>query len=134
MARVAQNTSWQNYFEQYDTNLANLNPIYTTDTDSDKSAVIDQVLADSGLPDVTDSTDFDAVANKAKRDSRIDTANFDRYSVEKIITESCVQLGITTANRTLSALSNSLLSNMNQHDRDTVASQLDANESSSTLS
>ena len=134
MARVAQNTSWQNYFEQYDTNLANLNPIYTTDTDSDKSAVIDQVLADSGLPDVTDSTDFDAVANKAKRDSRIETANFDRYSVEKIITESCVQLGITTANRTLSALSNSLLSNMNQHDRDTVASQLDANESSSTLS
>jgi len=134
MARVAQNTSWQNYFEQYDTNLANLNPIYTTDTDSDKSAVIDQVLADSGLPDVTDSTDFDAVAGKAKRDSRIETANFDRYSVEKIITESCVQLGITTANRTLSALSNSLLSNMNQHDRDTVASQLDANESSSTLS
>ena len=85
MANVAQDTNWQTYFNDYETNRSNLNPIYTTDTDSDKSTVIDQVLADSGLPDVTDSTDFDAVANKAKRDTRIDTANFDRYTAEQII-------------------------------------------------
>ena len=134
MANVAQDSNWRTYFNDYETNQANLNPVYTINTDSDKSSIIDQVLADSGLPDVTDSTDFDAVADKAKRDTRIDTANFDRFTVEQIIQKSCVQLGITTANRTISALSKSLLSNMNQHDRDTIASQLDLNESADTIS
>ena len=134
MSKVAQNTNWQNYFENYETEKANLNPIYTTDTDSDKSAVIDQVLADSGLPDVTDATDLAAVAAKAQRDSRIDTANYDRYTVEQQITKSCEQLGITTVNRTISALSGTLLNNMNQHDRDEIARQLDLNESANTLS
>ena len=134
MSTVAQNKNWQTYFENYENEKDNLNPIYTTGTDSDKSAVIDQVLADSGLPDVTDSTDFDAVASKSKRDTRIDTANFDRFTSEQIIEKSCEQLGITTANRTISALSGSLLRNMNQHDRDTIAQQLDLNESADTLS
>ena len=134
MSTVAQNKQWQTYFEDYANEKDNINPIYTVDTDSDKSAVIDQVLADSGLPDVTDSTDFDAVADKAKRDTRIDTANFDRFTSEQIIDKSCVQLGITTANRTISALSGSLLRNMNQHDRDTIAQQLDLNESADTIS
>lgn len=134
MINVSQNPNWQTYFRDYDTNQENLNPIYNTDTDSDKSAVIDRVLADSGLPDVTDSTDFDAVASKAKRDTRIDTANFDRFTSAQIIEKSCVQLGITIANRTASALSNSLLNNMNQHDRDTIARQLDLNESADTIS
>lgn len=133
MARVAQNENWQNYFENYGQNLKDLNPLYNTETDSDKSAVIDRVLADSGLPDVTDATDFSAVAGKAKRDSRIDTANFDRFTDEKIIIESCNQLGITTANRTIGALSDSLLSNMNEHDRSTISSALDANESADTI-
>ena len=134
MSTVAQNTNWQNYFNNYETEKANLNPIYTIDTDSDKSAVIDQVLADSGLPDVTDATDLAAVAAKAQRDSRIDTANYDRYTVEQQITKSCEQLGITTANRTISALSGTLLNNMNQHDRDEIARRLDLNESANTLS
>jgi hypothetical protein len=134
MGKVAQNKQWRTYFENYENDKANLNPIYTTDTDSDKSAVIDQVLADSGLPDVTDSTDLEAVAAKAQRDSRIDTANYDRYTVEQQITKSCEQLGITTANRTITALSGTLLRNMNQHDRDEIARQLDLNESANTLS
>jgi len=134
MSKVAQNTNWQNYFENYETEKANLNPIYTIDTDSDKSAVIDQVLADNGLPDVTDATDLAAVAAKAQRDTRIDTANYDRYTVEQQITKSCEQLGITTANRTIIALSGTLLRNMNQHDRDEIARQLDLNESANTLS
>ena len=134
MAKVAQDSNWKNYFETYAANQADLNPIYTTDTDSDKSAVIDRVLADSGLPDVTDATDFEAVANKAKRDSRIDTANFDRITVEQQIIKSCEQLGITTANRTIGSLSGTLLRNMTQHDRDEIARALDLNESASTLS
>jgi hypothetical protein len=134
MSTVAQDTNWQNYFTNYENEKENLNPIYTTDTDSDKSAVIDQVLADSGLPDVTDATDLAAVAAKAQRDTRIDTANYDRYTVEQQITKSCEQLGITTANRTITALSGTLLRNMNQHDRDEIARQLDLNESANTLS
>lgn len=134
MAKVAQNKQWQTYFENYENEKDNLNPIYTTNTDSDKSAVIDQVLADSGLPDVTDATDLEAVANKAKRDDRINTANFDFYTPEQIIEKSCQQLDIETANRTISALSGTLLRNMNQHDRDKIANQLDSNESATTLS
>lgn len=134
MSTVAQNTNWQNYFNNYESEKANLNPIYTTDTDSDKSAIIDQVLADSGLPDVTDATDLVAVADKAQRDSRVVTANFDRFTVEQQITKSCEQLGIITANRTISALSGTLLNNMNQHDRDEIARRLDLNESANTLS
>jgi hypothetical protein len=134
MARVAQDANWQTYFNDYQSNKENLNPVYTTDSDSDKSAVIDQVLADSGLPDVTDPTDFSAVADKAKRDSRISTANFDRFTDEQIITKSAEQLGITTANRTIQAQAKALLNNMNQHDRDTIALQLDLNESADTIS
>jgi len=134
MSTVAQDINWQNYFTNYKIEQENLNPIYTTDTDSDKSAIIDQVLADSGLPDVTDETDLVAVAAKAQRDSRIVTANYDRYTVEQQIIKSCEQLGITTANRTTTALSGTLLRNMNQHDRDEIARQLDLNESANTLS
>ena len=134
MTRVAQNRNWQTYFENYNDEKANLNPIYTTDTDSDKSSVIDQILADSGLPDVTDGTDFEAVAGKARRDERVDTAGFDRLTDIQQIVEACKQLGITTQNRTQSSLSNTLLQNMNQHDRDEIARELDLNESADTLS
>ena len=134
MSRVAQNKQWQTYFEDYNNEKENLNPIYTTDTDSDKSAIIDQVLADSGLPDVTDPTDLVAVAAKVKKDSRVDTAGYDRLTVEKQIEDASKQLGITTANRTISSLSKTLLNNMNQHDRDEIARQLDSNESADTLS
>ena len=134
MATVAQNKNWQTYFEDYQNERDNLNPIYTTDTDSDKSAVIDQVLADSGLPDVTDPTDLEAVAGKAQRDERVDNAGYDRLSIQKQIEDACKQLGITTANRTIATLSAALLRNLNKNDRDKIADQLDANESEETLS
>ena len=134
MSKVAQDKNWQTYFEDYETNQNNLNPIYTTNTDSDKDAIIDQVLADSGLPDVTDATDFEAVAAKARRDDRIDTAGYDRLTVEKQILDASKQLLITTANRTISSLSNTLLNNMNKRDRDKIAKQLDLNQSANTLS
>jgi len=134
MINTSQNASWKTYFEEYVSNRLNINTSYTTATDSDKSAVIEQVLASLGLPDVLDSTDLEAVAIKAQRDTRIDTANYDRYTVEQQITKSCEQLGITTANRTISGLSNTLLNNMNQHDRDEIARSLDLNESANTLS
>ena len=134
LAKVAQAPKWVTYYEDYSNNLSNINPIFNTNTDSDKSAIIDQVLADSGLPDVTDSTDFDAVADKARRDSRINTSGYDRLTVEAQITKSCEQLGITTSNRTINSQSVSLLNNMNKHDRDEIATRLDLNESSNTYS
>ena len=133
MSKVAQNKNWQTYFEEYETNRNNLNNLYETDTPSDKEAIINQVLADSGLPDVTDATDFEAVANKANRDNRINTAGFDRFTVEQQILESAKQLGIITANRTFKNISNNLLTNMNEHDRNEIAKQIDLNESANTL-
>ena len=134
LAKVAQNTNWQTYFQDYEENFDDLNPIYTTQTDSDKSAIIDQVYTDSGYPDVRDPLDLIAVANKAKRDARIDTAGFDPLTAAQVITKSCEQLGITTANRTIYTQSETLLNNMNQHDRDEIARRLDLNESANTLS
>ena len=87
-----------------------------------------------GRPDVTDSNDLEAVADKAKRDDRIDSANYDRISVEQQIIKSCEQLGITTAFRTISSLSKTLLNNLNQQDRDTIANELDLNQSADTHS
>ena len=134
MSRVSQNTDWQTYFNDYETNSANLNPIYDIDTDSDKVSVIDRVLEEQGLPDVLDYTDLDSVANKAKKDTRIDTKNFDYYTTEQIITKCCEQLGITTSNNTVYNQSKLLLNNLNQRDRDIIAEALDLNESSNTLS
>jgi hypothetical protein len=134
LAKVAQAPEWQDYYENYEENFDDLNPIYTTSTDSDKSAIIDQVYTDSGLPDVRDPLDLIAVADKAKRDSRIDTTGFDPLTAAQVITKACEQLGITTANRTIYTQSETLLNNMNQEDRDRIARALDLNESSNTLS
>ena len=134
MARVSQNADWQTYFNDYETNSANLNPMYNIDTDSDKVSVIDRVLKEQGLPDVIDHVDLESVANKAKKDDRIDTKNFDYYTTEQIITKCCEQLGITTANRSIYNQSESLLNNLNLRDRQLIADALDLNESSNTLS
>jgi|TARA_R100000027_G_scaffold23384_1_gene16929 hypothetical protein len=133
IANTAQDTNWQTYFRDYEVNRSYLNPVYATDTD-DRTEAIDQVLADSGLPDVTDPKDFDKVANKAGRDSRINSANFDRLTSEQVIVRSCVQLGIPTANRTIDSLSGALLRNMNKHDRDLIVQKFDLNEDADTLS
>jgi len=134
MTRISQNANWANYFTNYEKNSANLNPIYTTNVDSDKAGVIDAVLRDQGLPDVLDFVDLEAVANKAKKDARIDTANYDRYTVEQQITDACKQLSITTTNRSIYNQSESLLDNLNLRDRAIIAEQLDLNEDADTLS
>lgn len=134
MARVSQNSNWITYFENYESNQAQLNPIYNAGSDSDKSAIIDQVLRNSGLPDVVDPLDLDAVANKAKRDDRIDTKGFDLLDTEQQITKCCEQLGLDTADTNIFDQSRRLLNNLNQHDRDKIQQALDLNESSDTLS
>jgi len=134
MTRISQNADWANYFREYEKNSANINPIYSVGSDSDKTTIIDTILRDSGLPDVLDFVDLEAVANKAKKDSRIDTAGFDRFTVEQQITDACRQLNIKTANRSIYNQSESLLDNLNQRDRDLVANRLDLNQDAETLS
>ena len=134
MVNLSQNANWKNYFVDYTSNWANLNPMYNTNTDSDKASVIDRVLRDAGLPDVVDHVNLDGVANKAKKDDRINTENFDSYMVETIITKCCEQLGIITTNRSIFHQSELLLNNLNERDRQKVADALDLNESSNTLS
>ena len=134
MTRVSQNANWANYFNDYEKNSANLNPIYTTDVDSDKASIIDTVLRDSGLPDVLDFVDLEAVANKAKRDSRIDTKGYDLLTVEQQIADACKQLGIATDNRSVNNQSESLLNNLNLRDRAIIAEQLDLNQDADNLS
>ena len=134
MTRISQNANWKKYFIDYEENLANINPIYTTSTDSNKSSIIDAVLRDSGLPDVLDFVELEGVADKAKRDSRIDTAGYDKLTAEQVIADACKQLNIDTANRSVYNQSESLLNNLNARDREIIAEQLDLNEDADTLS
>ena len=134
MTRVSQNANWANYFNDYEKNSANLNPIYTTDVDSDKASIIDAVLRDSGLPDVLDFVDLEAVANKANKDARIDTKGYDLLTVEQQIADACKQLSIATDNRSVYNQSESLLNNLNLRDRAIIAQQLDLNQDADTLS
>ena len=134
MAKVAQDSNWRTYFEDYEVNSSYINPIYNFNSEADRTATIDRIYTDSGLPDVVDYLDLDAVADKTKRDGRINTAGFDRLTADKVITKSCEQLGITTANRGIYSQSETLLNNMNQEDRDRIARALDLNQSISTLS
>ena len=135
MAKTSQTSTWIDYFENYKTRKNKLNPLYgNISTDSDKESIIDEVLKSQGLPDVVDYVDLVAVANKAKKDLRIDTAGFNSKTTEKVITESCDQLGITTANRSIFNQSKVLLNNMNKNDRLIIANALDDNETSDTIS
>ena len=134
MTRISQTPEFVTYFENYVQNFNASNPIYTTTTNLDKGAVIDQVLRDSGLPDVLDYLDLEGVANKSKRDDRIDDKGYDFLTVEKQITKSCDQLGIATKDRSIYNQSEQLLNNMNKNDRDKIARLLDLNQESTTLS
>ena len=133
MERVAQNTNWQTYFRDFEKNRQFLNPKYDTSTDSDKASIIDQLLIEQGLPDVTDFIDIQAVANKAINNSRISSAGFDKLTVEQIIKKCCEQLNIRTDGSVYNQ-SERLLNNLNAHDRQVIADAIDLNEDSRTLS
>ena len=126
LAKAAQNVDWQNYYNNYEAELANINPIFASDS-------IDSILASRGLPDVVDSTDIDSVANKAKQDDRIDTAGFDKLTVQQVIARSCTQLKISDRG-TVFDQSRRLLNNLNANDRDLVVAELKAHTDADTLS
>ena len=57
LSKVSQAPEWINYYKTYKENFAGLNPIYTTDSNTDKEAMVDEIYTNSGLPDVGDHLD-----------------------------------------------------------------------------
>ena len=133
LANVAQNSNWKAYFENFASRQANQNPIYNISTDTDRSIFINQVLRDRGLPEVLDSVDIDAVANKAKKDERLETRGFDLLNSEQLIEEAIRQLGLDTSG-SIYVKSERLLSNLNERDRALIEKELDQNIDNTTLS
>jgi hypothetical protein len=136
LLRVSQNPSWKDYFENYATRASYDNPVYNnTLTDSSIEGILDMVLRMRGLPDVTDYVDLDSVARKALRDTRLQgKLGNSRKTTEQIIKEACVLLSISVDYKDVYAQSKSLLSNMNENDREIVKRELDLHNEVNTLS
>ena len=137
MTNVAQNTNWKSYYENYETNFQNLNPIYDDiSRDADRNTVVEEVLRSRGLPDVIDSLDVPAVANKALLGPYgLDSKGFGAEGVtgEVAITEFLTQLGLSTIGSVYQK-SERLLKKLNDLDKELVEQELDANQDSDTIS
>jgi len=136
IAKTAQSTAWQDYYENYETRFAQLNAKYeNTAGDSENETIINNELRLRGLPDVTDYTDLPAVADKASRDTRlIGTVSFPGRGTADVIKKSCEQLGINITGRDVYGQSQSLLKSMNDFDRETVRLELENHQRANTLS
>jgi hypothetical protein len=136
IAKTAQSTAWQDYYENYNDRFAQLNAKYeNTAGDSENETIINNELRLRGLPDVKDYTNLPAVADKASRDTRlIGTVSFPGRGTADVIKKSCEQLGINITGRDVYGQSQSLLKNMNDHDRETVKLELENHQRANTLS
>ena len=136
IAKTAQSTAWQDYYENYNDRFAQLNVKYeNTAGDSENETIINNELRLRGLPDVTDYTNLTAVADKASRDTRlIGTVSFPGRGTADVIKKSCEQLGINITGRDVYGQSQSLLKNMNDYDRETVRLELENHQRANTLS
>ena len=136
IAKTAQSTAWQDYYENYNDRFAQLNAKYeNTAGDSENETIINNELRLRGLPDVKDYTNLPAVADKASRDTRlIGTVSFPGRGTADVIKKSCEQLGINVTGRDVYGQSQSLLKNMNDFDRETVRLELQNHQRANTLS
>jgi hypothetical protein len=136
LAKTAQSTAWRDYYENYESRFGQLNAKYeNTLGDSENASIIENELRLRGLPDVTDHTNLQAVADKASRDTRlITTVSFPGRSIAEVIRSSCEQLRINITGRDVYGQSQALLENMNNHDRDTVKLELENHQRVNTLS
>lgn len=131
----AQNTAWRDYFNNYETRLSQINPLYDTVSDSSEEEQINAALRRKNLPDVGTYLDLDSVAKKALRDTRLVTRLGDSgKTTEQIIEESCVLLGINITGKDVYAQSKSLLANMDNHDREIVKQEILLHKQASTNS
>ena len=136
IAKTAQAAAWQDYYENYESRFNQLNAKYeNTAGDSENETIINNELRLRGLPDVTDYTDLESVAEKASRDSRlVTTVNFPGKGTADVIKKSCEQLKINITGRDVYGQSRSLLENMNNFDRETVKLELENHQRVNTLS
>ena len=133
LIKTSQNTDFKSYIETYDDLSANQNAIYVPQDGQTDKDLVDSLLAQAGLPDVLDSVNLDEVAEKAKKDDRIDTAGFDLLSVEEIINKCCLQLNLDVENRTIFQQSDLLLTNLNERDRNFIEERIRLNRDSDTI-
>jgi hypothetical protein len=135
IAKSAQNSAWKDYFSNYETRLSQINPLYDTVSDSSEEEQINAALKRKNLPDVGTYLDTDSVAKKALRDTRLMTRLGDSgKTTDQIIKESCVLLGINITGKDVYAQSKSLLSNMDNHDREIVKQEILLHRQASTNS
>lgn len=135
LIRTSQNATWRTYFENYETNEKNDNPIYNSQSDSASTEIINTVLRLRGLPDVGSYLDLDGVAAKALKDIRLTgkLSNSDK-NTEQVITDACTLLNINIDNKDVYAKSKSLLANMDENDREIVKKELDLHNQVNTIS
>jgi hypothetical protein len=135
IGKSAQATAWKDYYENYETRFAQLSAKYeNVNGDSENETIINNELTQRGLPDVKDYVDLRAVARKASRDTRLSTVKFNNRTMAEIIKDSCVQLGIDIRGLDVYGQSQTLLQNMNDHDRETIRIELNLHQESNTLS
>ena len=136
IAKTAQSTAWQDYYENYNDRFAQLNVKYeNTASDSENETIINNELRLRGLPDVTDYTNLSAVADKASRDTRlVGTVSFPGRGTADVIKKSCEKLGINITGRDVYGQSQGLLKSMNDFDRETVRLELENHQRANTLS
>ena len=104
-------------------------------TDSSIEDKVDEILKLKNLPDVTNSDDFDSVAVKATRDTRLSTKLVTTNKTsEEIIKKAAELLAIRDLDRSIFAVSKSLLENMNNHDKAEIKSQIEQSQNIETLS
>lgn len=136
LAKTAQSTAWRDYYENYNSRFSKLNAKYENALgDSENASIIENELLLRGLPDVTDYTNLQAVADKASRDTRlITTVSFPGRSIVEVIRRSCEQLRINITGLDVYGQSQALLENMNNHDRETIKLELENHQRANTLS
>ena len=135
IAKSAQSSAWKDYFNNYQTRFNQINPLYEEVPDSSEEGQINAAIKRKNLPDVGTYLDTDAVAKKATRDTRLITKLKDYgKSTDQIIEEASVLLGINITGKDVYAQSKSLLSNMDNHDREIVKQEILLHRQASTNS
>lgn len=133
IVRTSQNSDWQTYFKNYDSNFQTINPLF--DTSSNETQKVNTVLGLKRLPDVTQYLDLESVAKKALKDSRLKSKLKDSGKTdEEVIKDSCEILGINTIGRNVYTLSKMLLKSMQDHDRSLIEDDLSEHKDTNTIS
>ena len=135
ITQTSTNANFIDYFNNYSTRFNNSHPIFSDVSDSSIEDKVNEILKLKNLPDVTNSEDFDSVAEKATRDSRLKTRlETTNKTSEDIIRKAAELLAIRDLNRSLFAISKSLLENMNEHDKAEIKTQIEQSQNIETLS